>query len=143
MRQGQKAAGIGRPPAARNENASEKFTSYQFLVELLLVSDRTVRRWVGGKKLKSHQFGAARRIASSELIVFIERARRGGAALRARNPLDDTFYTVENVAKLLNVCVRTVRRRIDSGVLVAHDFFGIIRIADSDLHDFIDRSRRE
>jgi len=47
------------------------------------------------------------------------------------------------VAEIVNVCVRAVRRRIDAGFLVAHDFGGIIRIAESDLSHFVERSRGE
>jgi excisionase family DNA binding protein len=131
-----------RAPVNRTQKASSKFTRVSSVAELLLVSDRTVRRWIDDKKLRKHQFGGATRIPAVDLIGFIQRARRGGP-LTARNPLEDTFHSVENAADILNVCVRTVRRRIGSGVLVVHDFGGIIRIAGNDLHDFIERSRRE
>jgi excisionase family DNA binding protein len=113
------------------------------VAELLGTSERTVRRWIDGKKLKSHQFGGASRIASADLIVFIERARQGGAPLPARNALEDTFYIVEAIAEILNVCIRTVRRYIKSKALIVHKFGRPIRIAQSDLQDFVDRSRRE
>jgi excisionase family DNA binding protein len=132
-----------RAPAVRKRKASDQLTTVRALAELLLVSDRTVRRWIEDKKLTAHHIGGAIRVGCADLIVFIQRARKGGAPLGARNPLEDTFYTVENIAEILNVCVRTVRRRIDSGVLVAHDLFGIIRIAESDLRDFIERSARD
>jgi excisionase family DNA binding protein len=142
MNQPRKATAICRPPV-RKRTASEQLKTVRSVAELLLVSDRTVRRWINDKKLKAHSIGGAIRLGSADLIVFIQHARKGGAPLRTRNPLEDTFYTVESVAEILNVCVRTVRRRNDSGVLVAHDFFGIIRVADSDLRDFIDRSVRD
>lgn len=123
--------------------ASAPFRTIGEISGMLLVCERTVRRWLACKKLTSHQFGGTIRIAAGDLIVFFAQARRGRACVGLRNPLEDTFCTAENVAEILNVCIRTVRRRIDAGVLVAHDFHGIIRIADSDLRDFIDRSRRD
>ena len=94
-----------RPHHARRA-AARAFLAVGRVAELLGTSERTVRRWIDGKKLKSHQFGGASRIASADLIVFIERARQAGAPLPARNPLEDTFYTVEAIAEILNVCVR-------------------------------------
>jgi excisionase family DNA binding protein len=127
----------------RKRSADEKFLTITKVAELLVISDRTVRRWIKFKKLKWHRFGGATRVASGDLIAFAERARRRGVPKRTRDALEDTFYTVKGVAEILNVCVRTVRRRIDASALGAHDFFGIIRVADSDLRDFIDRSVRD
>ena len=123
--------------------AAPKFFTVAAAAGLLLVSDRTVRRWIDDKKLKSHQFGGATRVASADLIGVIERARRGGVPLRARNPLEDTFHKVEDVAEILNVCIGTVRRHVKSKALIAHKFDRLVRIADTDLQDFIDRGRRE
>ena len=126
------------------KRAAPKFFTVAAVAELLLVSDRTVRRWIDDRKLKSHQFGGATRVASADLIAFVERARRGCAPLAARNPLEDTFHSVESVAEILNVCVRTVRRRIRSKALIAHKFGRrLVRIAESDLRDFVDRSVRD
>lgn len=125
--------------ASGRKNAARKFVTGARVAELLLICDRTVRRWIRGQKIKSYQFGSARRIDVADLIAFVEQARAGAASLRTQDPLEDTFYTAKNIAEMLDVCVRTVRRRIKSGVLVAHDFHGIIRISDSDLRDFIDR----
>jgi excisionase family DNA binding protein len=126
---------------ARKQSVPEKLSAVRFVAELLLVSERTVRRWIDDRKLRAHRIGGAVRLGCGDIIAFIK-ARRGEAPLNARNPLEDVFHTVESVAEMLAVCVRTVRRRIDSGVLVSHDFFGIIRIAESDLRDFIERSAR-
>jgi len=52
------------------------------------------------------------------------------------------FYTIAEVAEILNVCDRTVRRWIDREKLVAHDLEGPIRIAESDLAAFIAHHRR-
>jgi len=51
------------------------------------------------------------------------------------------FYTVAQVADALGVSVRTVRRRIKSGDLVAHHFGTAVRIAEADLKAFIARKR--
>jgi excisionase family DNA binding protein len=52
------------------------------------------------------------------------------------------FFSVAEVAEILNVCERTVRRWIDRGKLIAHDLDGIVRIAESDLSAFIAARRR-
>ena len=51
------------------------------------------------------------------------------------------FFTIAAVAALLAVSVRTVRRWIRRGDLVAHRFGMAVRIADSDLRAFIARQR--
>ena len=61
----------------------------------------------------------------------------------ANTPADEKFFTVDEVAEILNVCTRTVRRRIDRNKLIAHDFDGIVRVAESDLRDFIAGHRRK
>lgn len=127
----------------QKHSAIESFFTFAEVAELLLVSERTVSRWVDRKKLVAHQFGGATRIDPIELSGLIARARRDSAPLQTRKHLPDKFYTADDVAEILNVCVRTVRRHIRSGALIAHDFEGIIRIGDSDLHDFINCSRRD
>ena len=54
---------------------------------------------------------------------------------RERDPLQ--FFTIANVAEHLDVAVRTVRRWIKSGDLVAHRFGGVVRIAERDLRAFL------
>jgi excisionase family DNA binding protein len=56
---------------------------------------------------------------------------------------DERFFTIAEVAELLGVCTRTARRWIDRKKLVAHDFNGLMRIAESDLRDFIALHRRQ
>lgn len=51
------------------------------------------------------------------------------------------FFTITQVAELLDVCTRTVRRWIDTGRLVAHRFGGAVRIADPDLRAFLSQHR--
>ena len=133
------AAGGDGPPTGPERS----FRTVNQISETLQVCVRTVRRWLAGKNLRSHQFGGMSRVAAADLIVFITNARRVPACATVHNPLEETFYTVENIAEILNVCVRTIRRRIADGALVAHDFHGIIRIAGSDLCDFIERGRRD
>lgn len=51
------------------------------------------------------------------------------------------FYTVAQVAELLAVSTRSVRRWIAVGELLAHKFGRRVRIADADLHGFLHRHR--
>jgi excisionase family DNA binding protein len=51
------------------------------------------------------------------------------------------FYTVDQVADALGVSVRTVRRWITRGELIAHHFGNAVRIAERDLKAFIARKR--
>ena len=51
------------------------------------------------------------------------------------------FYTVAEVATLLAVSTRSVRRWIASGELLAHKFGRQVRISEADLGAFIDRRR--
>lgn len=52
------------------------------------------------------------------------------------------FYTVAEVAALLKVSLKTVRRRIDQGDLPVHRIGRQIRISQPDLAAFV-RARRE
>jgi excisionase family DNA binding protein len=62
------------------------------------------------------------------------RSRRMGGR---RTEIED-FWTIPELAHLLQVSARTVRRWIASGKLVAHRFSpSIVRIADSDFHAFL------
>jgi excisionase family DNA binding protein len=60
---------------------------------------------------------------------------------RSATGADPRFFTVAAVAAFLGVSVRTVRRRIRRGDLVAHYFGSAVRIADNDLKAFIARQR--
>jgi excisionase family DNA binding protein len=51
------------------------------------------------------------------------------------------FFTIPEVAECLNVSTRTVRRWIAKGMLVAHRFDGIVRIAERDLRAFLGQHR--
>ena len=63
-----------------------------------------------------------------------------GPAHRGQSP-GERFFTVAAVAALLDVSVRTVRRWIKRGDLVAHRFGTTVRIAESDLNAFLARQR--
>jgi excisionase family DNA binding protein len=51
------------------------------------------------------------------------------------------FFTIVQIAELLEVSTRTVRRWIDANLLAAHRFGGAIRIAEPDLRAFLARHR--
>ncbi len=57
-------------------------------------------------------------------------------------PPPKPFYSVADVAELIDVNERTIRRWIDDGELVAHRFGRQIRISRADLEAFV-RVRRE
>ena len=51
------------------------------------------------------------------------------------------FFTVADVAEIVEVATRTVRRWIKRGELPVHRFGTAVRIAESDLRAFIARHR--
>ena len=51
------------------------------------------------------------------------------------------FFTIVEVAEIVEVATRTVQRWIRSGDLVAHRFGGVVRISEDDLQDFLNRHR--
>lgn len=53
----------------------------------------------------------------------------------------ERFFAVDEIAEILNVCERTVRRWIAAEKLTAHRFGTVVRIAESDLAAFIARHR--
>jgi excisionase family DNA binding protein len=52
----------------------------------------------------------------------------------AKNP---KFFTVKQIAEMLDVSTRTVRRWIESQALAVHRFGGVVRVADADLKAFL------
>lgn len=54
---------------------------------------------------------------------------------------DEKLMTITEVATALAVSTRTVRRWIESGQLHAYRFDRAVRIAPSDLNDFLGRRR--
>jgi excisionase family DNA binding protein len=63
----------------------------------------------------------------------------GCGRVRGRRPRGGIprYYTIQEVAELLVVSTRTVRRWIANGDLIAHRPGGIIRIAEDDLRAFL------
>jgi excisionase family DNA binding protein len=63
----------------------------------------------------------------------------GFGRVRGRRPRGSIprYYTIQQVAELLVVSPRTVRRWIAKGDLIAHRPGGIIRIAEDDLRAFL------
>ena len=53
--------------------------------------------------------------------------------LRGRAGEAIKFFTIDEVAEMLSVSTRTVRRWIDRGDLVAHRFSAAVRISEADL----------
>lgn len=47
------------------------------------------------------------------------------------------FFTIAEVAELLCVSVRSVRRWISAGDVVVHRFGGAVRVAEGDLRSFL------
>jgi excisionase family DNA binding protein len=62
--------------------------------------------------------------------------------MTASKPVLPVLYTVAEVADLLKVSIKTVRRWIDADELVAHRLGRQLRITESDLSAFL-RQRRE
>jgi excisionase family DNA binding protein len=54
----------------------------------------------------------------------------------------DTFYSVNFVARKLDVSEKTIRRWIERGELRFHKFHGVLRISGEDLRLFISSSRQ-
>jgi excisionase family DNA binding protein len=67
-------------------------------------------------------------------------ASGGHVRAGARKTTTD-FFTIGQVADLLEVSTRTVRRWISTGLLVAHRFGGIVRISAHDLRAFLAQHR--
>jgi excisionase family DNA binding protein len=53
------------------------------------------------------------------------------------------FYAVDDIAGMLGVSTRTVRRWIDQKQLAAHKFGRAVRVADSDLRSFLSENRSQ
>jgi excisionase family DNA binding protein len=68
-----------------------------------------------------------------------KRDKRGNDQACSARPLK--FYTIQDVAEMLLVSKRTVRRWIELRKLIAHPIGGVVRIAESDLRAFIGTHR--
>ena len=47
------------------------------------------------------------------------------------------FFTIAQVAEVMEISERTVRRWIKGKLLIAHRFNGLVRIAEADFQDFL------
>jgi excisionase family DNA binding protein len=47
------------------------------------------------------------------------------------------FYTIEQIAECVEASTRTVRRWIESGLLVEHRVNGLVRISETDFQAFL------
>jgi excisionase family DNA binding protein len=54
---------------------------------------------------------------------------------RPKSPMK--FYTIDQIANLVEVSTRTVRRWIQDGLLVAHRINGLARISEADFQAFL------
>jgi excisionase family DNA binding protein len=59
-----------------------------------------------------------------------------------RKPSTPCFYTISDVADILNVHPRTIVRHIDCGDLKAHKFGDSVRISDDDFQTYMALNRR-
>ncbi len=69
-------------PGAKNGHRKIRHEEMSFLTiaevaQRLSVSTRSIRRWIADENLIAHRFGAAVRIAESELAAFIAQHRIG------------------------------------------------------------------
>jgi excisionase family DNA binding protein len=53
------------------------------------------------------------------------------------------FFTVLQIAEMLDVSTRTVRRWIESEALAVHRFGGVVRVAEADLKAFLASHRAD
>lgn len=79
---------------------------------------------------------------SSSTAGRAQRQEPSARAVREGDWRHNTFFTIPEVADHLNVCERTVRRWIDSGVLPAHVLGRLVRISQADLAAFLAARRR-
>jgi excisionase family DNA binding protein len=82
----------------------------------------------------------AHRFASAEYVVKkSNRKGHGGADAHPSGP--DRFYSISEVAGLVEVVPRTVRRWIDDGLLIAHRIRRVVRVSESDFQTFLAEHR--
>jgi excisionase family DNA binding protein len=67
--------------------------------------------------------------------------QRGTDQVGSARPMK--FYTMQDIARMLDVSLRSVRRYIERGELIVHRFGGAIRISDADLKAFLAIHRQE
>ena len=77
--------------------------------------------------------------------MVTEAHKKGGTRQRELPPTRNAlpkFFTVAQVAELLTVSGKTVRRWIDRGLLAKHEFGSAVRISEIDLRTFIAMHRK-
>jgi excisionase family DNA binding protein len=94
------------------------------------------------KSKSSDSIGAEVLGADSDTVNAVPAERGGRRADRRSTSPAPEFFTVREVAEILSICERTVRRWIDRGKLIAHDLDGVVRIAKADLSAFLAARRR-
>jgi excisionase family DNA binding protein len=61
-----------------------------------------------------------------------------GTKMKTNSPkASSNFYTINQIAKFVEVSSRTVRRWIQGGLLVAHRINGLVRISEADFQAFL------
>jgi excisionase family DNA binding protein len=83
--------------------------------------------------------GKTQQTGSPSAFVFGVRPDRDKDCLKPRGGQGERikFFTIADVAEIVEVATRTVRRWIRSGDLVAHRFRGVLRISERDLRSFL------
>jgi excisionase family DNA binding protein len=62
----------------------------------------------------------------------------GGEVMKSeRSKSSAKLFTIKEIAECVGVCDRTIRRWIEKGLLVAHDFNGLVRISEADFQAFL------
>ncbi len=70
-------------------------------------------------------------------ISFASASRVSASGRSAGRRYEIQFFTIAEIAEMLRVSTRTVRRWIDCGQLAVHVFGGVVRIAETDLRAFL------
>lgn len=55
--------------------------------------------------------------------------------------MTDKFYTLDEIAEMLDVSTRTIRNYINAGKLAAYRFGQAYKVQESDLKTFIEKSK--
>jgi excisionase family DNA binding protein len=66
-----------------------------------------------------------------------ERKTDDDPARRHRGNALPKYFTIKAVAEALDVSLRTIRRRIANGDLIAHRSGGVVRVSEADFRAFL------
>jgi excisionase family DNA binding protein len=77
--------------------------------------------------------------ARSDILIPSGLARLDAEAkMKTERPKSSPkLFTIKEAAECVGVCDRTIRRWIEKGLLVAHDFNGLVRISEADFQAFL------